>query len=437
MNYNTEPSRSLRPFLILWSTQSLSTLGSSMTAFALVLWSYQARGSALTTALLSVCSYAPYVVMSIFAGALSDRWDKKRTMLACDTLAALCTLAVLGLAEANTLELGHLYLVNALSGLMNTVQQPAADVAVTLLTPREHFQRAGGLRSLSYSLNNMLAPALASGLYALSGLRAVILFDLATFFVAFLSLLFLIDLPRPSGQEEPEPVFQSARAGLAYLRRERGVLDIILFLAAINLTASMFNAALPALALTRPWGGEHALGLIQSVSGGAMLAGGLVSSLLPAPKSRVRVICNCLLLAMSTENFCLAFGKNLPVWCVGAALGWVGIPVMNTNLDALVRGRVPVELQGRVYAARNTLQFFTIPLGYLLGGLLVDRAFEPLAARMEPGSLWALLFGLGKGSGTAGLFLVLGFLGVLTCLIFRRDRHIWLLESASIPENPK
>ena len=110
---------------------------------------------------------------------------------------------------------------------------------------------------------------------------------------------------------------------------------------------------------------------------------------------------------------------------------------MNANLDALVRGRVPVELQGRVYAARNTLQFFTIPLGYLLGGLLVDRAFEPLAARMGPGSLWALLFGLGKGSGAAGLFLVLGFLGVLTCLIFRRDRHIWLLESASMPENPK
>lgn len=422
---------SLRPFLILWSTQSLSTLGSSMTAFALVLWSYQAQGSALSTALLSVCSYAPYVAMSIFAGALSDRWDKKRTMLFCDTLAALCTLAVLALAERGALALWHLYLVNALSGLMNTVQQPAADVAVTLLTPREHFQRAGGLRSLSYSLNNMLSPALATGLYAFAGLRGVILFDLVTFCVAFLSLLFLIRLPSAPGQKEAEPVLRSARAGLDYLRRERGVLDIILFLAAINLTASMYNAALPALALTRPWGGEHALGLVQSVSGTAMLAGSLAASLLPAPKSRVRVICNCLLLAMSTENFCLALGKNLPIWCVGAALGWVGIPIMNANLDVLVRGQVPVELQGRVFAARNTLQFFTIPVGYLLGGLLVDSLFEPLAARMEPGSLWALLFGLGKGSGAAGLFLVLGFLGVLTCLIFRRDRHIWSLEDKS------
>ena len=61
--------RELRYFLILWATQALSTLGSSMTGFALIIWSYQQEGSALTTALLSACSYVPYVLMSIFAGA--------------------------------------------------------------------------------------------------------------------------------------------------------------------------------------------------------------------------------------------------------------------------------------------------------------------------------------------------------------------------------
>ena len=75
--------------LILWFTQTLSQLGSSMTGFALVLWSYSQYGSALTTALLTICSYAPYVLLSLFAGALSDRWDKRRTMLCCDALAAL------------------------------------------------------------------------------------------------------------------------------------------------------------------------------------------------------------------------------------------------------------------------------------------------------------------------------------------------------------
>ena len=126
---------SLKPFLILWSTQSLSQLGSAMTSFALSLWLYGRTGSALQTALLSVCTYAPYVVMSIFAGALSDRWDKKKTMLACDTLAACCTAAVLVLLKAGLLAPVHIYLLNILSGLMNTVQQPASDVAMTLLLP--------------------------------------------------------------------------------------------------------------------------------------------------------------------------------------------------------------------------------------------------------------------------------------------------------------
>lgn len=190
----------------------------------------------------------------------------------------------------------------------------------------------------------------------------------------------------------------------------------------------MFNAALPALALTRPWGGENVLGLVQSVSGVAMLGGSIAASLLPAPKSRVRVICNTLLLAMSTENFILALGRDLSLWCVGAALGWVGIPIMNANLDALFRSRIPVDIQGRVYAARNSFQFFTIPVGYLLGGFLVDQVFEPLAAALGPDSLWAALFGTGKGAGAAGLFLAMGFLGVATCLLFRRDKRIWALE---------
>ena len=80
-------------FFIVWSTQNLSILGSSMTSFALVIWSYQQKGSALTTALLSVCSYAPYVLLSIFAGTLGDRWDKRRTMAVCDSLAGLTTAA--------------------------------------------------------------------------------------------------------------------------------------------------------------------------------------------------------------------------------------------------------------------------------------------------------------------------------------------------------
>ena len=106
-----------RDFMLLWGTQALSALGSSMTSFALIIWAYRQQDSAMTTAMLSVCSYAPYVLTSLFAGALSDRWNKKTVMLVCDSLAALSTVAVLILLNTGRLEIWHLYALNALNGL--------------------------------------------------------------------------------------------------------------------------------------------------------------------------------------------------------------------------------------------------------------------------------------------------------------------------------
>jgi len=417
----------MRPFLALLITQSLSALGSAMTSFALVVWSYSQRGSALDTALLSVCSYAPYVLMSILAGALSDRWDKKRTMLVCDALAACTTAATLILFETGRLAVWHLYVINAVSGLMNSVQRPASDVAVSLLVPRESDQRASALRSMANSLVNIVTPAFAAALMTLAGLRAVILVDLITFASAFLSLLLLIDIPKIDHQGAREPLLAAAKQGLAYLKKHPGVLHIMLFLAAINLTASMFEAALPALVL--PKASETTLGLIKSTTGAALLAGSMAAALMKKPKSRVRVICNTLLLSMSTENFMLGLGgNNAAVWCMGAVLGWIGIPLMNANLDALLRGYIPIDMQGRVFSVRNSFQFFTIPIGYLLGGVLVDHVFEPMMARQAADSLLVQLFGAGKGSGAALLFFLMGFLGVVTCLVFRKDPSIWALE---------
>lgn len=418
----------LTPFLLLWATQGLSSLGSAMTSFALIIWSYQQQGSALTTALLAVCSYAPYVVLSIFAGALSDRWDKKRTMLLCDAIAAASTLGVLLLYGAGTLQIWHLYVLNAVNGLMNTLQQPTSDVAVSLLAPKEQYQRVSGLQSLSNSLVTILAPALASAVLAFCGMNAVFFIDLISFAIAFTALAGFLRIPHACAEKAPQNMLQASREGLAWLFQNRGVLYLMLFLAAINFTASVHNAVLPAMALSRASGGETALGLVNMCAGLANVAGSLLVSLCPALKSRVRVICNTLLLSMGVENVLLALGRTTWVWCLGALLGWLLVPVMSANLAALMRLHIPVELQGRVYAARNTLQFFTIPVGYLLGGVLVDNVFEPLMAVQVPESPLVRLFGAGKGAGAAALFLVLAVLGELTCLLFRRNRHIWALE---------
>ncbi|MCI8386383.1 MAG: MFS transporter [Acutalibacter sp.] len=409
----------LKPYLLLWGTQSLSALGSAMTGYALILWLYRQSGSALETALLSICSYAPYVLASIFAGALSDGWSKKRTMLVCDLLAALSTVGVLVLLKSGQLAPWHMYLLNALNGLMNTVQQPASDVAATLLVPKEYYQKTSGLRSFSSSLNTILHPVLASALFAFFGMEWVIAVDLLTFAAAFVSLLCFISIPeQPRDSRTREKLLQSVKSGLSWLKANPLILNLILFLAFINLVASAYNAALPAMLLSRENGGETVLGLVNGMVGAASLVGGLIVTLLPAPKDRVRVICGSLMISMSTENFLLAFGRTPWVWCLGAVLGWLAIPLMNANLDVIFRSTIPADIQGRIYSCRNTLQFFTIPVGYFLGGLLVDRVFEPLLAAAPSQGLLVGLFGAGKGSGAAALFFVLGLAGVAVCLVF-------------------
>lgn len=425
------PLCEMRTFLILWVTQAFSGLGSAVTSYALVVWSYTQAGSALATAGLMISSYAPYVLCSIFAGALSDRWDKRRTMLVCDAMAALTTIVTLVLLKMEALQVWHLYLLNALNGLMNTVQQPASEVATTALLPKKHYQRVGGLRYLSSSLNGILNPIIATAMMTLLGMDAVILFDLFTFVVAFVVLLVFIRIPEEEKRgTEKEPLLASVREGLSFLRQKRGILMLVFFLAAINLVASMFNATLPAMVIPRK--GEAALGLINSLTGVTTLIGSVIASLLPAPKSRVRVVCWTLLFSMSTENFLLAFGQTVPVWCIGAFLGWICIPLMNANLDAILRTSIPQEIQGRVFACRNSLQFFTIPLGYFLGGLLVDAVFEPLMASQHAGNPLAAVFGSGKGSGAQMCFALQAVLGVLVCLYFMRNKHICAMQEEEL-----
>ena len=404
---------------MLWSTQSISALGSGMTSYALVLWLYINSGSALKTALLSVCSYAPYVAMSIFAGALSDKWNKKKTMLICDLIAALSTATVLVLIKTENLQVWHLYLINALNGLMNTVQQPAGEVAATLLIPKEYYQKTSGMRSFSQSLNSILTPVIATAVFSFAGIETVIIADLTTFVIAFITLWIFIRIPETSENEKnSESLLKSAHSGLLWLKNKPLILILILFLSCINLVASTYDAALPAMILSKNNGGETVLGAVNTCVGIAALAGSIITTLIPAPKNRVKAICASLLISMSTENFLLAFGNTPVIWCIGAVLGWLNIPFMNANMDVIFRTEIPSDMQGRVYACRNTLQFFTIPVGFLLGGSLVDNVFEPLMSCQSDDSLLSILFGMEKGSGAAMMFFVIGIIGVLICMIF-------------------
>lgn len=412
---NKIKKKELKSFYILWSTQGISQLGSSITAFALTLWLYEKTGSALNTAALTICTYAPYVLMSIFAGALTDRLDKKKTMLVCDLFAAFCTVTVFILFRTDRLAIWHLYALNIVSGLMNTVQQPASEVAMTLVVPKEHYQKASGLNNLSRSLVSILNPLIATALYSFAGLSVVIAVDLFSFVIAFFALLLFIKLPEMEAGRT-ENVIKLAKEGLVYLKNTPMIMTLLVFMSGVNLVASAFDATLPAYVIPNPRGGEAMLGIVTSCAGIAMVIGSIIVSHLPKPKDRVRVIFWTMLFSLSSENFLLAFARMPLLWCIGQIIGWLVVPIMSTNLEVILRSTIPVELQGRVYACRNTFQFFTIPIGLFLGGFMVDEVCEPFMANYSH-TLMNTLFGEGKGSGAALMMLILGIVGVMICLI--------------------
>ena len=102
------------------------------------------------------------------------------------------------------------------------------------------------------------------------------------------------------------------------------------------------------------------------------------------------------------------------LWCAAAFGSYLLAAVMNVNMDTMMREKVPVEMQGRVFSAKSTLQNFTIPIALLLGGLLADTVFEPFMLADSPAQrVLAGCFGTGKGSGIGLMFFIVGIAGML------------------------
>lgn len=420
------PFRGMRNFLILWSSQAVSTLGSAMTSFALIIWVYQHEGTAMSVALLSVCTYLPSVLLCFAAGALADKWDKKRVMLLSDLIAAGGTVAVLLLSEANSLQIWHLYIVNFLISLMNAFQNPASYVATSLLLPKEQYTRAGGLQALSGSLVSILTPALAAAVLALGGLRTVLLIDLVSFSVAFLTLLFVIHLPEIEREKSQarQPIRQSLMEGFGFLQEHKALMHMIVFFSFINLLAFMGGGGgmLSVLVLSRTGGNQTALGFVMSAVGLGTLLGSVLVTLLPQAKNRVRIVFLSCAVAFLLCDPLLAIGRTVTVWIIAAFMGNLPLPFLNANLTAVMRTQVPLAMQGRVFSARDTLQYATIPLGLFLGGVLADHVLEPFMS--VPSALQgvlSLLVGEGPGAGLAALFLITGVIGCVSSVLCLRD----------------
>lgn len=411
----------LRDFFVLWSSQLVSSLGTAMTEFALVIWVYDQNGSAFSITLMTICSFLPTILFRFLAGTFVDRWDKKKIMLFSDLVAACGTITILTLYSLSCLQIWHLYIIHFLLSTMNSFQIPASGVATSLLVPKEQYTRVGGLQSFASSAVTILAPALGSMLFAFGGLTIVLTIDLVSFAVALFTLLFFIKIPETERSTDriQESFWKSCVSGIGFLRENPALFRIILFFAAVNFLAKLGgDGMMSAFVLGKTGGDQTALGLVNASSSLGVMMGSLFVTCMKPPVRKTDVIFISCAITFLVGNTLLSLSDSFLFWMVTSFLSYIPVSILGANLSAVMRTHVPIEIQGRVFSARDTIQNGTIPVGLFLGGILADHVFEPFMA--HPSSAQKLLssvFGTGKGSGIALLFFIVGILGWILSLI--------------------
>lgn len=415
-----------KKYIILWFSQCISGLGSSMTSFALVLWAYGQSQSAMSVSLMSFCNYVPYVLFSLFAGDFIDRHRKKTIMLVSDSIAAIGSLAVFAFLITGHLSVWVIYIVNAIVGVTNAFQQPASAVATGWLVPKDKIFNVSGLNSLSNNLIVVFHPMLAAFLFAIGGLSLVLLIDLASFVFAFCVLLFFIAIPEQVQQQTAGSPFAGIAEGFSFLKKEKGILYIMLTMALINFFSRLtYENILSPMVLARSSGNNIALGIVNACMGVGGIAGGIIVSVKKESRHKATAIYVSAALSFLFGDLMMALGKNVYCWSVAAVAASLPIPFIMANQNAILYRKIPSAIQGRVFAVRNAIQYSTIPVGIILGGYLADYVLEPF---MRSGNAMAVALGkvtgYGAGSGMAVMFLCTGVCGFTVSMASCLNRTI-------------
>ena len=414
----------MKKYFVFWFSQSVSQLGSTMTTFALTLWTYEKTHSAMSVSMMSFCYFVTYVLAGLFAGAYVDRHNKKAIMLFADSVSAIGTVAVLALTSVGAFQVRHIYAVNSLIGLMGAFQQPASAIVVRRLVPKEKIEKIGGMNSISDNLVSVLSPVLTSLLYSFAGLKLVLIFDLLTFLFAFTVLLFFIHVPEHR-ENSDRTFFSDMVSGFYFLRREKGLMKFMLVQAVvIFLTMLTYENVLSPMIIARS-GSNTALGIVStSISVGGII-GGVIVTLKKRPKNLIKMIYMSACFSFLCGDCLMGTGRNVLVWCIAGLASGVPDSIIIAGQSILLYSFVPEKILGRVFAFRNTVQYSVIPVGLLLGGFLADSVFEPLMQTDCPvADFFAVLVGRGEGSGMAVMFLFTGVTGFLVSLLAYRDRDI-------------
>jgi len=410
-------------FGLTWCGQLVSSLGSGLTSFAVMVHVYRSSQSITEYSLASFFSFASVVLVSPIAGGLVDRWDRRRVMLLADAGAGCAVFVMWLLVVADAaghwkLQSWHFYLPLAVCSGFSTFRVLAFSASTALMVPKQHLGRANGLSELALSVGQLIGPVASGFLVLRVGVRGILLLDLATYIFCML-VLWVVRFPQlPGSSADVKPVGSlkaDVALGWAFIRERPGLMGMLRCLSISNLFTVLATVLITPMVLS--FADAATLGWVVSFSGVGMLAGGVMMGVWGGPRRRILGVLGFQLLT-GVALFAAALPAGVDMLACAAFVFMFAIPAMAGSAQAIWQVKVPLGLQGRVFAVRRMVTLSAPPVAALLAGPLADGIFEPAMAPagVLAGSVGRVL-GTGPGRGIALLFVVLGALAGLNVLL--------------------
>ena len=374
----------LRKFILLWAGELISSIGGGLTSFGLGVYIFQQTGSAANMALITLLGFLPTLLLSVPAGALADRYDRRLLMMIGDGCSALGIVFILVCMMNGGASLAQICIGVLISSVFSALLEPAFRATITDLLTREEFSRASGLVSLAGSARYLFSPILAGFLLTVSDVKLLLVIDICTFFLTVISAAVVRKSIGKKTAEKKEGLLDSIRDGWRILRSERGVLLLVLVSSAITLFMGMFQILAEPMVLS--FSDEKTLGITETICASGMLVSGLILGMRGIKRNFTGIMSMSLAAA---GIMMIGFGlfENICTICISGFLFFAALPFANNCLDYLTRTHIPDDAQGRVWGLIGFLSQFGYVIAYAVSGVAADALGQ-----------WT---GMGVGRGSA------------------------------------
>ncbi|ACK67003.1 major facilitator superfamily MFS_1 [Rippkaea orientalis PCC 8801] len=419
-------------FLIIWTGQLASLIGSEMTNFAVTIWAWEITEQATPLSLILFFSQIPRLIASLLGGSVIDRCNRKVLLMLGDGVAGLSTIAILILFLTDHLAIWHLYLTGAINGFFSHFQTLTLSASLSLIVPKKHYTRVSAMNGVQEGVAYIIAPMSAGLLYSQIGLSGVLGLDLVTFIVAIASIFFVHipqPQPKPDNQGIKKQFYQDITFGFHYLHERPTLLIILGFFIVYLLILNSNTAILSPMILARSGGDETVLGVIQMAFGVGGLFGATVISIWGGTKRQIHEFLGGMALQL---GFLMLLGliKYPLLWIAIAWFGGFFSLFPSSAYQAIWLSKVDPAVQGRVFATRSLIIQIALPFAIATSGPLADHIFAPAMKQGAPlANLLGGIFGTGIGAGMALQCSLLSAIGVLISLFAYRVHRLQHLDT--------